>query len=518
MNTDTTAAARLQGDPTPIVVSPDDEHNRALVEATHPPEWVNPEPAGRYNLVVIGAGTAGLVSAAGAAGLGARVALIERHLMGGDCLNYGCVPSKALLRVARAAHAVREAPEFGIRVNGPGSTDFGAAMERLRRLRAGIAVHDSAARFAGLGIDVFLGQAAFSGPRAVEVDGRRLEFSRAVIATGARAAAPAIPGLADAGFLTNETVFSLTALPGRLAVLGAGPIGCELAQAFARLGSQVTLITRGTRVLPRDDEAASAVLARQLAREGVTVVLGATIVSVCGGPGGRTLRLSGECREDIVEADEILVAVGRTPNVDGLNLVAAGVAHGPRGVEVDDRLRTSNPRIYAAGDICSKYQFTHAADAMARIVIQNALFFGRRRASALVIPWATYTDPEIAHVGLGEAGARARQTKVVTLHVGFDDVDRAVLDGETDGFARAYVDARSGRILGATIVARHAGDLIGEMSLAMTTGLKIGDLSRTVHPYPTVGEALRKLGDAWMRRRLTPRVRGLFERYLAWMR
>ncbi len=494
---------------------PDDEHDRALVRAVHPEGWATPTPAGRYNLVVIGGGTAGLVSAVGAASLGARVALIERHYLGGDCLNFGCVPSKALIRVARAAHDARRAADLGVRGAGGAEVDVAAAMARMRRLRASIAPHDSAARLAALGIDVYLGDARFVSPDAVEVAGQRLRFARAVIATGGRATVPAIPGLVEAGFLTNETVFALTALPRRLVVLGAGPIGCELAQTFRRFGAEVTLVDRAQRVLPREDPDAAAVVQAQLVADGVRLVLGAVIARVDRREGAKVVVIDRATAEII--GDELLVAVGRTPNVDGLGLEAAGIATGPRGVEVDERLRTANRRVFAAGDVASRYQFTHAADALARIVIQNALFFGRKRAGALVIPWCTYTDPEVAHVGMTAQEAVAAGPRVTTFTVPLAGIDRAILDGETDGFARVHADHK-GRILGATLVSRHAGESIGELVLAMTQGLRLGALAATIHPYPTQAEALRRLGDAYQRTRFTPGVRRVFARLLAWRR
>ncbi|MEW6320522.1 MAG: mercuric reductase [Acidobacteriota bacterium] len=494
-----------------------DDHDRRLVDHVHPSGWVNPVPASRYNLVVIGGGTAGLVSAAGAAGLGARVALVERRLLGGDCLNYGCVPSKALLRAARAVSDARRAGDFGVTPASGAAADFEAVMTRLRALRAAIGAHDSARRFRDLGVDVFLGDARFVDRNTVAVDGQRLRFARAVVATGARPAAPAIPGLAEAGFLTNETLFGLTRLPRRLIVIGAGPIGCEMAQAFARFGSHVTIVSVDPTILPREDADAARVVQDQLVRDGVTLNLGARPTSVRRSGPDVVLSFDRGRGSESVEGDAILVAVGRAPNVEGIGLESAGVAYTERGVTVDDRLRTTNRRIYAAGDVCSRFQFTHAADAMARIVIQNALFFGRRKASALVMPWCTYTDPEVAHVGLYEAEARERGHAVQTLDVGFDHVDRALLDGEPEGFARLHVDRR-GRILGGTIVARHAGEMIGELSLAMTAGLGAAALSSTIHPYPTQAEVLRKLGDTYRRSQVTPRVRGLLERFFAWRR
>lgn len=500
-----------------LQVQPFDEHDAALVKNAHPADWVNPEPADRYHLVVLGAGTAGLVTAAGAAGLGAKVALVEKHLLGGDCLNYGCVPSKALIRSSRVASQVRDAGQFGVRVSGDTVVDFPAVMERLRRLRAGISPNDSAARFRGLGVDVFLGEGRFTGPETVEVQGKTLRFRKAVIATGGRARPLAVPGAAEAGYLTNETVFSLTALPRRLAVVGGGPIGCELAQAFARLGSQVTLIQSAPQLLPREDPDAAARIDQVLRREGIQIVLGSTIVGVERRSDAKVLRLQ-KLPADVV-VDEILVAVGRQPNVDGMNLEAVGVSYDDRkGVHVNDRLQTSNPRIYAAGDICSRYQFTHAADALARIVIQNALFLGRARASALTIPWCTFTDPEIAHVGLSEREAREQGIEVQSFVQELHDVDRAILDGQTEGFVKVLVKKGTDQIAGATVVADHAGDLLSEITLAMVHGIGLGKISRTIHPYPTQAEAIKKLGDAFNRTRLTPRVKWLLGKWLQWTR
>ena len=461
------------------------------------------------------------------------MALVERALTGGDCLNTGCVPSKALLRCARAAADARDAERFGVQLPGDPTVDFGAVMERMRTLRAEIAANDSVSRFAGLGVDVFLGTGRFTGPDTLAVGETTLRFRRALVATGARAAAPPIAGLAPAGYLTNETLFSLTERPRRLAVIGAGPIGCEMAQAFARFGSAVTLIEGGERVLPREDADASALVGAALARDGVDVRLASEVVAVARRGEERVLRLrsprgerdarDGERGardgEGEVVADAILVCVGRAPNVEGLGLEAAGVAFDPRaGVAVDDRLRTSNPRIFAAGDACSRFQFTHMADAQARIVLRNALFFGRARASALTVPWCTYTDPEVAHVGRSEAQARQDGLPVQTFRVDLADVDRAILDGETGGFLKVHVRAGSDEILGATFVARHAGEMISEATLAMETGAGLSALARTIHPYPTLASAFARAADARARTRLTPRAKWLLERILAWRR
>jgi pyruvate/2-oxoglutarate dehydrogenase complex dihydrolipoamide dehydrogenase (E3) component len=447
------------------------------------------------------------------------VALVERDLMGGDCLNVGCVPSKALLAAARAAAAVRDAGAFGVRVPAGVEVDFPAVMGRMRRLRAGLAAHDSAARFRGLGVDVFLGPGRFTGPDAVEVGGQVLRFRRAVIATGARAERPGLPGLEEAGFLTNESVFNLTALPRRLAVLGAGPIGCELGQAFARFGARVTLLDHHDRVLFREDADAARRVEQALRRDGVEVVTGAEVRAVERRGGEKVLRIVVGGAEREVTADELLVGVGRQPNVEGLGLEAAGVAYDARaGVTVDDHLRTSNRRVYAAGDVCSRFKFTHAADALARLVLQNALFWGWARASALTIPWCTYTAPELAQVGLTEAEARARGLAVQVFVQELREVDRAVLDGEPEGLVKVLVRAGTARVVGATVVAAHAGEMIGPLTLAVAGRVGLRQLARTIQPYPTQAEAVKKIADAYNRTRLTPWRKWLLGKWLAWGR
>ncbi len=496
-------------------LTPPDEHNQELLRSAHPSDWVNPTPEGRYNLVVIGAGTAGLVAAAGAAGLGARVALIEKHLMGGDCLNVGCVPSKTLIRSARAAAEVRAANDLGVRVPEGVEVDFPAVMERVRRVRAEISRHDSVKRFTELGVDVFLGEGRFTGRDAVEVDGRTLHFSRAVIATGARAADPHIRGLEDIGYLTNETVFNLTERPARLAVIGAGPIGCELAQAFRRLGSEVHLIHKHGHILNREDADAAEIVQEVFIKEGVELHLNSSTKRAETGGKEKLLHIDENGNETVIAVDEVLVGVGRAPNVEGLGLEAAGVEYDRHGVKVDDRLRTANRRIFAAGDVCMRYKFTHAADAAARIAIRNALFRGKKKLSALTVPWCTYTDPEIAHVGMYERDAAERGIPVDTYARSFADVDRAVADGEVNGFVKVHVKKGKDRILGATIVARHAGDMISEITLALVAEVGLGAISGAIHPYPTQAEAIRQTGDAYSRTRLSPFVKRLFSWWLA---
>ncbi len=500
-------------------LQPYDEHNRSLHEQVHPPTWANPEPSGRYNLVVIGAGTAGLVSAAGAAGLGAKVALIERDLMGGDCLNVGCVPSKGVISAARVAAAVRDAAEFGVEVPGGTTVEFGKVMERMRKLRAGIAPNDSAERFKNLGIDVYLGSAKFTGDDTIEVGGKTLRFKKAVVATGARAAQLPIEGLAEAGCLTNETVFSLTELPARMAVIGGGPIGSEMAQSFARFGTKVVQIEKHHHVLAREDPDAAKVVQASMERDGVEFKLNAKVVRIEREADERIVHVEIDGRSEAIRVDEVLVGIGRQPNVESLGLENVGVEYDLRqGVTVDDKLRTTNPRIFAAGDVCSRFKFTHAADFMARIVIRNALFMGRAKASSLVIPWCTYTSPELAHCGLTEQQAEEAGTEVDVYVQELADVDRAILDGETDGFVKILTRKGKDEIVGATIVAGNAGDMIGEISVAMTNGIGLGKIANSIHPYPTQAEAIRKIGDQYSRTRLTPFVKGLFQKWLNWTR
>jgi pyruvate/2-oxoglutarate dehydrogenase complex dihydrolipoamide dehydrogenase (E3) component len=494
------------------------EENRILQSHVRPLDWINPTPSGRYNLVVIGGGPAGLVAAAGAAGLGARVALVERGLLGGDCLNSGCVPSKALISSARRAAAFRDGAELGVQ---PGDyrVSFPEVMQRMRRLRASISPHDSAQRFTDLGVDVYFGQASFVAPDLVEVAGQKLRFKKALIATGTRAAELTIPGSGSARLLTNETLFSLQTLPPRLLVIGGGPVGCEMAQSFARFGSQVTLLERNPRILPREDPAASGVVQSAMVRDGVRFLFQVSIRRVEVGPEGKTVWLDQQGESMSVIADEILVAAGRTPNIENLGLEAAGVQGDLKtGVLVNDHLRTSNPRIYAAGDVCSSKKFTHAADFMARMALRNALFGGRSRCSSLIIPRSVYTDPELAHVGLDFRELEQRKDSLAIYQQDFAQSDRAILSGEPAGFVKVYCRTGSDRILAATIVSRQAGELIGELVLAMKYKIGLKKISSVIHPYPTQAESLRKLGDQFNRQRLTPGIKKLFQTWLKWNR
>jgi len=470
--------------------------------------------SGIYNVIVIGAGTAGLVTAAGTAGLGGRVALIERKHMGGDCLNFGCVPSKALISSARRLHAMRHAHKWGI---APPSVepDFERIFGRMRERRARIAPNDSQERFESLGVDVFRGEARFLSPHEVEVGGTKLRARHFVIATGTHAARPTIAGLDQVRAFTNETIFEeLKEKPARLLVLGGGPIGCELSQTFARFGVQVTLVQRGARLLPKEDADAAEVLTESLKNDGTSVLTGAELVRVQarGVRGGTaTIRIGEETREQ--EFDALLIAAGRTPNLDSLALDAAGVRTNKRGVEVNDYLQTSQPHIYAAGDITGRFLFTHMADFQARIVVRNILMpfqLLRRRTDYSVVPWCTYTDPEIARVGLSEEEARKEGVEYDLYRQPMSEVDRAVVENATAGFAKVLTRKGTDKLLGATIVAEHAGDLLQPLVLAMHAGLGLGKVAAAIHPYPTFVEVERKAGDAYSKTRLTPRAKRVF--------
>lgn len=495
---------------------PQDEHNRKLALQVHPPNYKNPAPKETYNLAVIGAGTAGLVAAAGAAALGAKVALIERALLGGDCLNVGCIPSKSMVSAARAAAAVNSASQFGVRVP-PGTTvDFAAAMNRMRKLRNDVSHHDSVQRLRNLGVDVFFGQAKFADENTICVAGKKIRFSKAVLCSGARASIPSIPGLEKTPHLTNETLFSLTELPKRLGIVGAGPIGCEMAQTFARFGSQVCLIGSKRGVLPKEDRKAAEIISASLAQDGVRILGHGRELKISQDRQGIHLKVENPQHGYHVVVDQLLVAAGRTPNIEGMNLEKAGVKYSKKGVHINHYLQTANPRIYAAGDVCSSHQFTHAADFMARAVLRNALFHGRIKHSKLIIPRCTYTSPEIAHVGLTVAEASAQDGN--TFVQPFSSIDRAILEGQTNGMACVHVKKRSDHILGATIVAANAGDIISAFTMAITHNIGLSAIANTIFPYPTQAEAIRKLGDQYNRSKLTPRVKKLFRHWFAWTR
>ena len=504
-------------------IYPNDQFNQELVNNVHPPQWHNPTPSGRYNLVVMGAGTAGLVTAAIASALGAKVALIERHLMGGDCLNVGCVPSKGVIRAAKAWASIREASAFGLEIPDNITRNFGAAMERMRKLRARISAVDSAHRYTKLGVDVFIGEGKFSGQDSVTVEGATLQFAKAVICTGARAAAPPIPGLEQTGYLTNETIFSLTELPARLGVIGAGPIGCELAQSFARFGSQVFLVEALHGILPNEDRDAAAIVEQSIKHDGIHLLCCGKDLHLRQTSAGKHMSVDSHDQHYDIPVDDILVGVGRSPNVEGLGLETVGVTYDKTGVKVNERLQTTNPKIFAAGDICSPFKFTHTADAQAQIVIQNALFphplgLGYASTKNLIIPWATYTEPEIAHVGLYEKDAKTQGIEIDTFTFPLNEVDRAILDGEDEGFARVHVKKGTDTILGATIVAAHAGEMISEFTLAMKGRLGLNTIASTIHPYPTQAEVVKKTANAWRKTTLTEGKKQFLKKLFTWTR
>jgi len=473
-------------------------YDRELIDNVRPPGWRNPRPRDPYHLLVIGAGPAGLAAARGAAALGATVALVERDLLGGGCLNYGCIPSKPLIRTARVYADMRNADKYGACVPGDIQVDFAMVMERMRRIRARLSRVDSAQRLVESGIDVFFGGGRFVSGNAVDVDGTRMRFKKALVATGSRAMLPTIPGLAEAGYLTNETVFDLTTLPASLLVIGGGPIGCEMAQALARFGSRVAIAHGAPLFLPKEERDAAQMVSDALARDGVEVHLNTKAVQVKVEFGKKHVETINDGNSATIAVDHILTGIGRAPAVGGLELQAAGIGYDDQtGIHVDDFLRTSNPRVYAAGDVCLEHQFVDTAVASAHIVVRNALLPGRKRMSALTIPWCTYTDPEVAHVGLYVKQARERGIPVKTYTVPMHDVDRAIADGEEDGFAKIHVRDGTDTILGATVVARHAGEMINGITLAMVAGIGLSTVARVIHTYPTQADAIKMAAEAY---------------------
>jgi pyruvate/2-oxoglutarate dehydrogenase complex dihydrolipoamide dehydrogenase (E3) component len=486
-----------------------DGDSRKYPESVHPAPWINPRPAGRYNLVVLGGGYGGILTALEAARAGATVALVERELLGGVCLNAGCISSKGLIRTSRLYAEMKNAGDYGAVAPSHVNVDFAFAMDRVRRVRARVGRRRSARELRSNGIDVFFGEGRFTGPDALAIDGQTLRFRRALIATGARPVVPQIPGLAEAGYMTNETVFNLTECPRSLLVIGGGPFGCELAQAFCRFGSHVGIVQDEPLFLSLEERDAAQILSDSLARDGIDIHLNTQITRVSTKGARKLVELVNDGDKSTVTTDTILVGVGRAPNVQGINLEDAGVEYDEvNGIGINDFLQTSNRGIYAAGDVCLEHKFAHIEGASAHIVTQNALFSGRQRLSAVTVPWCTYTDPEIAHVGMYVKEARKKNIPVKTITVPMHEVERAIIDGEEEGFVKIHIKEGTDRILGATVVARHAGEMISDIALAITAGIGLRRLARASHPYPTQAAAIKVAAATYCR---TSR-----SRFLAW--
>ncbi len=473
-----------------------------------------------YSLIVIGAGAGGLVTAYVAAAVKAKVALIERHKMGGDCLNSGCVPSKALIRSAKILSYAQRAEQFGFK-KATVDYDFADVMERVQRVIKTIAPHDSVERYTALGVDCIQGEARVRSPYEVEVNGRVHTTRNIVIATGARPAVPFIPGLEEAGYLTSDTIWDLRERPRRLLVLGGGPIGCELAQAFARLGVQVTLVERSNRIMNKEDDEVSVFITERLRAEGVVVLLDHNPLAVR--TEGETKYMTCEYGGNEVQIafDKLLVALGRRANVQGFGLEELGVSLADNGtIAADPCLRTNYPNIYVCGDVTGPYQFTHAAAHQAWYVAVNALFspFKQYKADYRVIPWVTYTDPEVARVGFNEQEAQTQGIAYEVTHYGIDDLDRAITEEEAHGFVKVLTPPGKDTILGVTLVGAHAGESLAEFVLAMKHGLGLNKILGTVHPYPTLAEANKYAAGVWRRAHAPQRLLRVLARFHAWRR
>eukprot|EP01059_Diplonema_ambulator_P019767 TRINITY_DN33416_c0_g1_i1.p1 TRINITY_DN33416_c0_g1~~TRINITY_DN33416_c0_g1_i1.p1 ORF type:complete len:596 (+),score=128.99 TRINITY_DN33416_c0_g1_i1:67-1854(+) len=483
---------------------PDDEHNRFLVSHVGPKDRAHPEVSDEYDLLVVGAGVAGLLSSIMAKALGQRVCLVEQHYMGGDCLNVGCFPSKCLIACGRRAREIRTSSELGISISPDAvKVDFPFIMERMRKLRAAIGPHDGVERYTrDFCESIFIGKAEFTSPHTAKVSGvpKEIKFKHAMIATGGSAGIPPVPGLAAIPHLTNNTFFNLTELPPRMVLIGAGPIGIEMAQTMAQLGSQVTVLEAAPQLLPREDPDAAKCLQESLATEpNLTIVTSCKILKVSGdvqdlatcAPWGLyKVELDGGV---VIECEALLNATGRVPNVHGLGLDKAGVEYDTRqGVQVDDHFKTTADHIYACGDVASPFKFTHAADWQARTAIRN-MFLGLKESSAnLLTPWCTYTTPEIAHVGKYESELTEKCIPFISYTRKLADVDRCKCEGVTEGFVKITCRAGTDKILGATIVGPSAGDLISEITVCMTAGMGLSTLAGIIHPYPTTAEAIRQ--------------------------
>jgi pyruvate/2-oxoglutarate dehydrogenase complex dihydrolipoamide dehydrogenase (E3) component len=476
----------------------DDE--QIFLSRVRPEHWENPEPRNRYDLAIVGAGPAGLAAAESAARLGFSVVLIERNRVGGNSLNVGSVPSKAIIATARIYSTMPEAEAFGAPVPNEPALEFDKVMARMRRIRMRISEHHSVYDLAALGIDIFFGSAQFASADALLVGDTRLHFKKALIATGARPRAPDIEGLDQVGYRTSATIFDMTTLPRRLAVIGGGPLGCELAQAFCRLGSHVTIVQNDPLFLPREERDAAEILSRSLARDGVEIRLNTKVVRARRDGNAKTLQIVNNGMEGEIQADEVLLSIGRVPNVEELDLETAGVDFDTgEGIRVDDFLRSTNSNVYAAGDVCLELKFTNAAQSSARMAVRNALMKLQLRNSGSTIPWCTYCDPEIAHIGLHVWEARQQSIPIKSFTVMMHDVDRSITDGQNTGFVKIHIAEGSDQILGATIVASRASELINEMAVVMSSGIGMKALAAVVHTYPAQSEAIMLAAQAYQR-------------------
>ena len=470
-----------------------------LLRRVHPTDWKNPEPKPLYDLVIIGAGPAGLAAADEAIRLGLYAALVERRWLGGNSLNFGSVPSKALVRAAGAFAAVRDAHHFGARPSEETPANFDVVMARMRRVRARIAEYHSADRLRAQGVDVFFADARFTGPNALLAGHALLSFKKAIVATGARPLVSDIAGLDDVPYFTSTTIFDLPTLPNRLTVIGGGPLGCELAQAFCRMGSHVTIVQNEPKFLPDEERDAAELLSMSLSRDGVEVRLNTTVEGVRMAGDEKMIDTINNDVKDTIRTDEILLSVGRVANVDDLSFESAGIeATRSQGINVDDYLCTTNANVYAAGDVCLTRKFTNIAEASAKIAVGNAFGEASKRQSHLNIPWCTYCDPEIAHIGMHAWEARNRSVPVKSYTVMMQDVDRAILDGQDDGFVKIHVREGSDTILGATIVAARASEMINEVSVIMAAGIGMRDLAHVLHTYPSQCDAIRLAALAYV--------------------
>src|SRR5665213_298384 len=472
-----------------------------FLRRVRPDAWQNPAPRDVYDLAILGAGPAGIAAAESAARLGVSVVLIERNRIGGNSLNAGSVPSKSIIKTASVYASMREAEAFGAPMPSDASLDFGKVMERMRRIRTRVSEHHSVEKLLALGIDVFFGGARFENKDAILIGDTRLRFKKALVATGARPKPPAeIPGLDEAGYRTSATIFEMSALPKRLAVIGGGPLGCELAQAFCQLGSHVTIVQNDPKFLPREERDAAEILSRSMARDGVIIRLNTTVVGAHASNGSRVLETINDDIKSDIEVDEILLSIGRIPNVEDLELETAGIAFDHKqGLKTDDFLRTTNSNVYAAGDVCMALKFTNAAQATGHMAMRNALSSGQERKSQLTIPWCTYCDPEIAHIGMHVWEARQQSIPIKSFTVMMHDVDRAITDGLHVGFLKIHVAGETDRILGATIVSSRASELINEMSVIMSAGIGMKELATVLHTYPAESGAIVLAALAYVR-------------------